>query len=266
MASSQIKFWKKSYCDFEIASVSATASQGADYASFVLNRSNNSAWITTGSVDADNTTLTIDMGTPRTIDSIILLVHNFKAYTVKYYNGVTYVAFSTPIAETTNTQVSTFHTVTPTMTRYLQLQITGTMTVDDDKSLCQFIATEAIGQFAGWPVISSHNVSRLKNTGKMLSGKSNIQENVGFFSCNLSVECWTSDADLTLVEALYDSNEGFLVSLCGGVETQFKTIRKGYRLEDVFLMKPSNELSMDYLNGIYGTGVKVQVALTQVTT
>jgi len=262
----QIKFFNKSWSDFETPSVVATASEGQTYAYLPFNRSNLNAWQTTGSADANNTTYVVDFGTTRSVHSLILLIHNFKAFTVKYWNGTTYVDFSTPIAETANTASSSFYSFTSVDTNKIKITITACMVVDDDKFLFQFIATTLIGQLAGWPIISKHNVSKNRVINQMLSGKSVVFENTGFFSCNLSVERWTSNADLTIVEALYNSTEGFLVSLCGGSETQFKTTRQGYRKQDLFLMKCTNEYSADYYSGIYNSGVNISIDLMEVTT
>ncbi len=262
----QIKFFNKSWADFEHSDVVVTASEGQAYAYLPLSRTNMTAWQTTGSADANNTTYVVDFGTSRYIDSIMLLIHNFKAFTLKYWNGSAYVAFSTPIAETTNTSASSFYSFTGVETTKLQLTITACMVLNADKYLFQFIATYSLGQLAGWPIISGHKASRNRVSNQMLSGKANIFENVGFFSCNLSVEQWTSDADLTIVETLYRRSEGFLVSLCGGSETQFKTIREGYRMQDLYLMKCANEFSADCAEGVYANGVRISIDLMEVTT
>lgn len=53
----RIKFFEKNKGDISNSSVVMTASQGDDYADLVRNRSNYNAWATSGSVDADNTSL-----------------------------------------------------------------------------------------------------------------------------------------------------------------------------------------------------------------
>ncbi len=262
--SGQIIFFEKNKADFQYTWVNATASQGDDFAHRVLDRSNNTAWITTGSVDADNTTLTIDIGDQKFITDLILIKHNLKNFTVKYWNGTTYTNFSPAIAETTNTDTSNHYPVTQVETSRIQITIFGTQTADVDKYIHQVIMTSRIGQLTGWPKIKKPVHSRNKKKSQMLSGKVNLQENVGFFSCELEVDSWSIDADLDIVEALYDSQDGFLVWLCGGDETQFKTLRKGYRLEDIYLMKCVDDYSPEYNQGIYQLGMKIQIQLAEV--
>lgn len=259
-----ILFFKKAKTDLSEDNVSATANEGSEFANYALNRSNLSAWITTGSSDSSGTTWTVDMTDEKTISEILLIKHNFKSFTVKYWDGAAYQDFSPAISETTNTEEVNRYSVTEVATSKIQITINGTMTPDEDKYLFQFIATEVLGQLAGYPVIKNPVLSRNKKKSTMLSGKLNISENVGGFSCDLSVSEWKSDADLTLVETLYSSSDGFLVWLCGGDEDQFASLRKGYRLEDLFLMKCVNDYEPEYVAGMYRRGMNITIKLAEV--
>jgi hypothetical protein len=262
--SAQILFFQKNKADYSVASVTAIASESSDLASYVLNRSNLSAWITTGSVDANNTTLEVDFGETRRVTDIILLKHNFKSFKAEYWDGSAYQAFSPAIDETTSTETTSYFEFTAVTTLKIRITIRGTQVVNSDKYLYQFIATEKIGQLNGWPVIKKPMVSRNKKKSEMLSGKMNIFENIGKFSCTLEVKAATDGEDLTIIETLYEQFEGFLVWLCGGDESQFKTVRKGYRLEDLFLMKCSDEYEPEYLDGVYKNGIKISMSLEEV--
>lgn len=260
----QIRFFEKSKCDISEDNVTASATQGDDYVLQILNRSNNSAWITTGSVDADNTTIEVDMTDERNISEIFLLKHNFRSFTVKYWNGSAWTAFSPAIAPTTNTAENNHYSVTEVSTSKIQIVILGTQTANDDKFLYQFVATNEIGQLAGWPVIDNvvHGTNLKKST--LLSGKNYVTRNVGGFSCTLSVKGWNNDADLSIIESLYDSVDGFLVWLCGGDEDQFSSVRRGYRMEDLFLMKCMDDYNPDFSKGLYQSGLEIKIKLGEV--
>lgn len=260
----QIAFFEKNKCDFSNESLLITASQADDYTQFLSDRSNDSAWMTTGSVDADLTSIIFDMVDEYELTDLFLVKHNFKAYTLKYWNGSAWTNFSTTIAETVNTQETNRHSFTQVATTKLQLIIQGTQVADADKRMFQFVATKSIGTLAGWPIINDPVVSRNRQRSVMLSGKKSIRENVGGFSCKLEVANWKSDADLTIVERLYDANDGFLMWLCGGSETQFSSVRQGYRKEDLFLMKCENEYRPEFYKGIYSSGLKMSLALSEV--
>lgn len=259
----QIYFFEKNKADITNTDVVITASQADEFTAFMQNRDNNSAWITTGSQDSDNTNFVIDFGSERDITDIILIKNNFKDYTIQYWNGAAYVDFSTAINVTSNSTETVRHTFDSVNTLMVKVIITATFVVDDEKRLFQFIVTDLIGQLDGWPVIKPvDSKNRIRN--KMLSGKKRIIENSGGFRCSLSVKNWGSDADLTIIESLYDSIEGFLLWLSGGDETQFRSNRIGYRKEDLFLMKASNEYSPAYVTGIYTAGLKIKIDLEEI--
>jgi hypothetical protein len=234
------------------------------YAPYILNRNNTSAWITTGSVDSDNTYIDVDMVDYRTISDILLIKHNFKNFTIQYWNGSAFVDFSPAIAETVNTAESNYYQVAQVQTSKVRIKIFGTMTPNEDKHLYQFILTEKIGQFEGWPVIKNPKHSKNKVISKMISGKYNVLPNVSGFSCSLGFNSISSDADLTLIENIYDEMQGFLFWPCGGSETQFKTVRQGYQLEDVYLMACQNDYEPEYLSGIYNLGIGIEIKMIEV--
>lgn len=261
--STQILFFEKNYGDLNAVNVTATASQANDFAAFPRNRKNTSSWITTGSQDSDNTTYTYDFVDEQAVDQIILIKHNFDAYTVKYWDGATYTDFATPISVTGNTSETTQHNVTEVSTSRIQLTITGTIVADEDKTLAQFIVTKRLGRFEGWPEIKRPTLSRNKVINKMLSGKASVVENVGQYSTDLSIKVWSNDTDLTLIETLYARFSGFLFWPCGGDETQFSSVREGYRLEDIFLSKFTDDNVPEFFKGLYKTGVKVKIKLQE---
>jgi len=260
----QIIFFEKNKADFTYESVSVTATESDEFAANILNRNNSTAWITTGSVDANETTLVIDMADTKDISEIILIKHNFKSFEVKYWDGTDYQNFSPAINETTNSDETNYYVVESVNTSRIQIVIHGTMVTDSDKFLYQFIATEKLGQLAGWPIIKDPKLSRNRKKNLMLSGKQTIFENVGSFSCTLKFNNFSSDQDFTLIENLYDQSEGFLVWLCGGDETQFKSIRQGYRMQDLYLMKCSDEYTPEYNKGLYKGTISLDIKLEEV--
>lgn len=260
----RILFLEKNKLDISMTDVTITASQGEDFVDFMRNRSNTSAWVTSGSVDADNTNFVVDFVNSVDLDFISLVKMNFKNYTVQYWNGSIYTDFSTAISVSNNTSETKYHEFTSVTTTKIKVIITGTMTANEDKYLFQLIATEAVGRLNGWPVIKKPTLSRDKIKTKMLSGKLAIKEQIGAFSVDLEIKILSDSDDLDTIEALYDTNDGFLVWLCGGDETQFSSIRKGYRLEDFYLMKCADEYQPEFYKGVYSAGIATKVSLIEV--
>ena len=268
----QIKFYKRNKIDLLTTEANITVTDaaatntGQSFVDFVRNRSNDSAWITTGSNDAANTQLDVFLGESKAIDEIFLIGHNFKAFTIQYFDGVVFQDFSTAISETTNSDFVTNFTFTSQETDQIRIIITGTQTADADKVLRQLVLTEKIatGQLEGFPVIKRPRVSTSRKVSNMLSGKVNVVEGVESFSCSLEVRNWNIVGDLDIVEDLYFRREGFLMWLSGGEETQFgTTARKAYRLQDLFLVRPTNEYSPEYVRGIYVNGLKMKMNLAE---
>lgn len=269
MSAAPIKFFKKNLIDLSNTPGTITVTDtlatddGSDVIDFVRNRENDSAWVTTGSADANNTQLDIDLGEGRDMDSILLVKHNWKAFTIKYWNGSAYTDFSTAIAQTTNTDETSFFSFTQVECQLIRIIITGTQTANDDKHLYQLILAELIGTLAGWPMIKNPMHDRNKKITKMLSGKANVQESVGAFAVDLEVSNWRSQADLDVVDEVYFKRDAVLVWLCGGNESQFSMELRGYRLEDIYMMRPTNSFEPEYVKGLYQTGTKIKIALTE---
>lgn len=268
----QIKFFKKSKTDLTSPNINITVtdsvavSTGQTIVDRIRNRNNRSAWRTTESTDAGTTTIEVSMGDAVRFDSILLIKNNFKSYTIQRWNpaGANYVDFSTPINETNNTESTSYHTFDAVDSSRIKIVITGTMAADEDKYLYQLIVTQLEGQLDAWPEIKNPRHVRTIRKSQMLSGKMNILEAVGRFSCELKVKYWKNDADLTLVEDLYFGRNPMLVWLCGGDEAQFSSTRIGYRREDLFLMRPVNDYEPEWFSGVYSTGLNVSLKLDEV--
>lgn len=261
----QIVFFNKNKLDISNPNAVLTASQGNDYIDLVRNRSNLNGWITTGSVDADATNIIIDFSELRSISEIILIKHNFKSFNIRYWDEVSaYVDFSTPINETTNSAETNGYSFDEVQTSKIKIIIFGTTISDSDKYLAQLIATSTIGRLTGFPVIRGSTIDKNRTSTSMLSGKKSVISNIGGFTCDLAIPYWNIIADLQIVESIYDATEGFLVWICGGDEAQFLTQIKGYRLEDLFLMKCQNEYNPDFVKGVYINGLDLKIKLVEV--
>lgn len=264
-----IKFFRKNRMDLDFSSVEITVTDGVatnngqDFVNFLRNRNNTSGWMTTDSDDSANTEMIVDFSDSVTIDTIILIGHNFKAYTIKWWDGALWQDFSTPIAETVYTAEESYHPFDSQMTNKLQLIIDSTQVVDDDKSLVQFIATDLLGEFEVEPIVVGE-FDRDRKVTKALSGKNFIAKAIGGFNCQIKMNNVVNDNDLTLVETLYESFEGFLVWLSGGDSTQFQTQRKGFLLEDLYLMNCVNEYKAAWEGGFYKHGMAISLNLVEV--
>lgn len=268
------KVFKRNFIDIDSQKVNLTVTDsvatdaGQTIVEKIRNRNNYSGWGTTGSDDTADTTLVADFIDERPVDTIILIGHNFKDFTIEKWNGSSYVAFDNAISVTNSTDsTSAFEFTTPETTSRIRITIDSTQTANADKLLRQLIITEKLesGQFRAPPIISKLEFSTSKKSKQSLSGKFFIREQVGHNELELNFRLVPYDEDLILLEAMFfKSFNGFLFWPCGGNETQFKYKRIGYRLEDIHLMKPQTEWNPVFEGGIYKNGVNIRVKLIEV--
>lgn len=269
----QIKWFYKNKIDLENVDGKITATDliadnsGQEFVNFMRNRNNYSAWLTTGSTDAANTELLVEFGDGRFLDNILLILHNLKAYTIQYKNGISaWQNFSTPINETNSTDSSTTHTFDLITATDLRIIIYGTQIPDTDKIITQLIATQLIGQFEGWPVVKKAMVSTNKRKSKMLSGKTRIVESLETFSCGLDVRQWRIQEDNDILEEIYFKREGVLMYINASHPEQFFLDIKGYRKEDIFLVRPTDDFKAEFTKGLYDAGLKRSIKFAEVIT
>lgn len=264
-----ISVFEKNKLDIDNEDVTITVTDavatdnGQDSVNQIRNRDNSSGFATTGSTDAAGTKIEIDLVDEAVIDSIFLLQHNFKAYTIKYWNGASFVDFPTAINISGNTDADTFHSVTSTSTSRLELTITETFVADDDKFLAQFVATEKIGQFKEKPRIEPV-ISKNRKRLKFLSGKERIVRTVGAFECRLRKEQIYTESDLILIERMFDSVQGVLIWLVSGDQAQLRSIRTGYRDQDLFLVTCRNDWEPAFVDGHFDRGITLDMRLIEV--
>lgn len=265
-----IKWFEKNLLDIDFNNITITitdttaSNNGQSFVDFMRNRNNDSLWVTTGSNDAANTQIDINMTDTVAFDRILLVNNNFKAYTIQYHNGSTYVDFSTAINETTNTKTTIEHQFTEVNASLIRIIITGTFVADDDKFLAQLLVCKSIGQLQGYPQIKKPTYSLNKKAIKLLSGKSFILRQRGAFFCDLEVQNYNVDADLAILESIYFKNGGVLMWVNSGDSTQFKREHIGYRPEDIFLVQPSNEWTPEFYQSLYQTGIVFKMRVVEV--
>lgn len=271
MAAKQILFFEKNKADpnFSTSGAFTTASENPELAPLAVNRKNTSAWQTDDSLDSNNTTYTMDFGRVVELDSLIGIGCNFKDYDIEYFNGAIWQFFTLTsggaTAITGNAAENFFHeTVKVSDAEKVRITIKATFTVDDAKTLTQFIATEKVGRLEGWPVMSGTRVGRETQAVDALDGLSYVIDRQGGYRGQLSVSNYTLQTDLNIVDALFNRVEGFLYWPCGGDESQFTPLVEGSRFKDIYLCRLIGQLAPNKNRGIYINGLNFSVNVRQV--
>lgn len=275
--SGQIQFFYKNRLDLEFTDIQITVTDsvavntGQDYVNFMRDRKNYTAWQTTESSDAGGTQLLVEYGDFRDIDSIFFLGHNLKDYSVEYWTGLTWSLVTlqednSTVAPTNDTNSSSFYYINKVNTDKIRITINGTQTADADKRIQQLVTTERIGKLDGWPVIRRPQVETNKRRTKMLSGKTRLVESLEAFSCTLDVRNWNKQNDIDILELIYFIRDGVLIWINSNKPEQFALDLKGYRKEDLFLVRPRDSWRPELVEGLYKTGIKASVPLVEVIT
>lgn len=265
----QILFLRKNHIDLDRANPVITITDpvatntGQTSVDFLRNRNNISGWLTTGSTDAAGTIIHVSFGGDfLDVDFVELVRHNFKSYLIEWQD--LFDVWATYSSETVNTETTNIHQKdTPVNAKAIRITINSTQTVDADKEMRQLIITEKKYQFVGYPVIKKPVHSRNRKNNKMLSGKVNVVDTRGAFSCELEIKITREENDLSMHEDIYEQREGLLLLLSGSNENQFATKRKGYRNEDIVLVKAVDEYTNPYHKGQYPNGIKIRMKLAE---
>lgn len=258
-----IRFFRMSFADINRAAVTLTLSNNDAEKLSLINRDPLFTWQSIGSSDSSPVTLTVDFGTARTIDTLILTLNNLKNFQLEYLNGSS--VWTQIFAETANTAETYYRKFTPVSTQQVRLTMNTTRTADAQKTVQDFIITQEIGQLVGYPPISFQNNTGNTLKKKMLNGKDKLVLS-GFlrvFKLNFTDHVGTADRDL--FNTLASLTEAFLLWPCGGDATQFAHGDIGYRLQDIYLVAVDNGYTHQFTQNLYRSGFSAPLTLSEVT-
>lgn len=255
---------------------SASVTSGDVVSDFMIDSNPITYWNSVGSTDLTTENLIFSFNS-RSISRILLVDHNFKQFTIQYWNGSAYVNFSSvyamtgavqsSISETVNTNTTNYYEFTPVTTALIKVAVLKTQSANDEKYLNQFIATTELGTLSGYPDVDKMTLSNNFIENKMLSGKSNIVTGYSAFSCLLNFARYPASlsSDLDLIFTLFDRQDPFLLWLCGGRSgsTYFKYQTRGFRTRDVFQCKVNKDLPVGYYKNLYTSSLEMKLSIIE---
>lgn len=269
MINGGVKFFDQSFSLFRNGAT-ANASSNTALAKNILNTNIYVRWESFGSNDLTTETINITLDGTKEIDRIFLTDFNFKEFTIQYHNGATFVDFanvigvngveSSIISETTYAFDTAYFEFDAVTTNQIQITVKKTQIADEEKLLTTVLVTKEIGTFQGFPRVKP-NMSRNESKTKTLSKKSVIQKSYETNTVSINFKTHPFQNDLDILEILWDSEEPFLVWVCGGrTGTQFfKIAQKSWRLKDVFNMQISGRSRNEFEKGVYLLGFKKSI-------
>lgn len=272
-----IKFFNKNLADSLTGAV-ATATTGDPSAGFILDRNQYTVWRSVGSDDTTTETIIITLADAETFSRLFLINHNFKEYTVKYWDGISaYIDFSnilginaatgSVISEDDYALSSSYYEFDEITTTKIQISVLKTQVVDDEKFLNLFVAATEIGTLDGFPVISDMTKDKNMRKAKLLNGRVFTDKSIETmrFSVNFKNYPPTLSGDLDLVRSLFERDDSFLVWLCGGRNSTpcFKYQLPGIRIQDLIQMQTTNIFKDKYRKNFYNGSVDLKLKLEE---
>jgi hypothetical protein len=161
---------------------------------------------------------------------------------------------------------TTYFAFDSTRVKNLIIETTTTQIANQEKFLKVLLGTNEIGTLDLYPAVApvfNRNIRRYT----ALSGKSIIQKNFESINIQMDFAGYPGQADMTIIEALQDSDEDFVIWLCGGREgtDYFRYLLKGWKIDDLYLGNIINSLPLSYTNNIYINPYNTRLTFAEVT-
>lgn len=250
----------------------ATASSASDNADLVLGTNKYFSWRSDGSDDSTTETLTITLSEAIAISRIFLVNHNFKNFQIQYgdpasdFTNVTGLdSYSGNSISVTNFERDTayFEFDEVTTDKFI-VTIDTTQTVDAEKFLNEFIATNELGTLDRYPQVPSVTLDRQFRKENAVSGRAHIEKGFENFSCSMTLTSYPVQEDIDLLDSLHNRNFPFLIWLNGGKPDQFNYQQRGWRLRDVYQVQTDQGMRNIYPQTQYVRGVDQRYSFAEV--
>lgn len=265
-----ISFYKRNKALFEDGSA-ATASTGDPDASLILGTNKFFLWSSVGSDDTTVETITITLPAAATIDRIFLADFNWKEFTVKFDSGTEFTtvvgidgALGGGIAETAFVRDTAYYEFDAVSVTTIEITITKTQTVDAEKTLVQFIATEELGTLVGFPGTRGVTLDKNEKVETAISGRMHVEKSYESARMDLILNTYPGQADIDLLDTIHSSDVPFIVWPNGGVPGNFRFSQRGWRLKDVYQMQTIGGAVNLYDRNIYVMGVNQRLNFVEV--
>lgn len=270
-----IKFFDLNLADSK-TDASAAASSGNPSAGFILDRNQYTVWRSVGSDDTTTEMLEITLSKSETFDRLFLIRHNFKQFTVQYWNsgwtdfaniiGINGVT-AAQISETTYDANSAYYEFDEVTTNRILITATKTQTADEQKFLNSFVVTSELGTLDGFPAVKGVTKDNKLRKSILLNGRSFITKSIEVMRFSIDFKNYPAPlrADLDLIYNLFDRDDNFLTWVCGGRngEPYFKYQLRGFRIEDVIETQVVNIFKDSYRNNFYNGTVRLKLKLEE---
>jgi hypothetical protein len=214
-----------------------------------------------GSDDVTPEVWDIEFSAAQDIDTLIVDAHNIKSGGIQYWNGATFVAFSTPATWSSNalaTSVFSFNTVSTTKIR---ITMNTTFVVDAQKTVGLIYAMATIGQPSVGPATIDREFVEDSRSHKKSSGGVLYV----YFGARIVLKYLFTDSnesDVSLFSTLKNLDTEFFIWPCGSVASA--TVDVSMRVYDLYLVNYVNNFKPDFKSNILGIGSRISIDFKEV--
>ncbi len=268
-----VKFFDENFALFKEGG-DATATSNNDAIRSILDVSRYTQWESIGSNDLTTETIVVSLPFAKEIDSLFLVDMNFKEFTVKYNSGGMFVDFANvygindeskgTINETDFSRDTAFYQFDAVTTDQIEIKVTKTQVANEQKYLGQFIMSEEIGTFEGFPRVqpeSNRNETKARSLSRRIVAQKTYETN----KIKINFKSHPFENDIAIINELFDREDPFLIYPCGGrAGTQyFKMEQKNWRLRDIYNVQILGRLKNEWEKGVYLLGAKKSVTFEE---
>ena len=235
-------------------------SANTSFSSYLYDRVRSTRLTSVGSNDATPEVWEITFAATKTISAIMLDNHNIKSGTIQYWNGSSYVNFSTAISLSNNTDTTNFFTFNQVSTTQIKLTLNTTQTVDAQKTVGEVMAIDYIGTPETLPSAFSVTYTERSVEHETATGGSVYV----FFGKKAKIKITFSDAsytDMSLFETLKNLFSPFIIYPNGGA---FAGQDIGFRIYDIFTVNYVNDFTPVLKANVLGVRQSLAMELREI--
>jgi len=191
------------------------------------------------------------------IDTIFLQNHNIKSGNIEYWDGSSWVNFSTPATWSNNSSVNSLFTFSPVSTKKIKITMNTTMVANQQKYVGELYVLESIGTPSTQP--SEFNISIIEKGEVQKTSTGGSRKVINGIKHRIKVSFSdASPSDIDLFLELFKLNDCFLFWPSGGL---YDGEDYGLRIIDIYEMVMGLEFDPELKANMLKIGQKITMDL-----